>query len=235
LPLEDWSTSTKNIAVHFRDLDSNLARYISQAEAVVGAVAWLSHENILNELAKKEIVSIVIQKQQKQKKEHQTKLRELYDRLPKFKWQAVLRGVVAELVNSDASVIKEWEAIRCLGRLKIYKDEVIPLMHNKFLVFCKVEHEDFVDPGLMAMGYKESLCWVPIPILEPYAVWTGSFNLTKNAINSLENALYITDEAIVEAYYNEWCQLLALSEPLDSKNNQVAPEYRLGDQSLEQG
>jgi len=62
-------------------------------------------------------------------------------------------------------------------------------MHNKFLIFAKVE-ESKEEHG--------------VEVVIPYAVWTGSFNLTKNATMSLENALYITDEEIVKVYFEKY-------------------------------
>ena len=50
----------------------------------------------------------------------------------------------------------------------------------------------------------------------PRVVWTGSFNFTLNATNSFENAVVLHDPKIVNAFYQEWGQILALSEPLDS-------------------
>ena len=93
------------------------------------------------------------------------------------------------------------------------KKPAFPRMHNKFLVFAKVtsgetEHEP--------------------KIIEPYAVWTGSFNFTKNATNSLENALYITEQLIVNAFFNEYGQIAAMSEPLDWISDWAEPEWRIG-------
>ena len=81
-------------------------------------------------------------------------------------------------------------------------------MHNKFLVFCTFEYEPF--------AYR------------PYAVWTGSFNLTFNASMSLENVVVIQSPVLAGAYLNEWAQILALSEPLDWEQEWVAPTWRIG-------
>lgn len=64
--------------------------------------------------------------------------------------------------------------------------------------------------------------------ISPYAVWTGSFNITKNAGMSFENALYITDMAIVNAYYQEFSQITALSESLNWFKDWVEPQWRIG-------
>lgn len=59
----------------------------------------------------------------------------------------------------------------------------------------------------------------------PSAVWTGSFNFTQNSELSLENALYITDPEIVAAYFEEYGQIAAISEPLDWESKWIAPEW----------
>ena len=62
----------------------------------------------------------------------------------------------------------------------------------------------------------------------PYAVWTGSFNLTETAEKSLENALLIKNPKIVEAYYKEYGQICAMSEPLNWESNWIEPQWRIG-------
>lgn len=84
-------------------------------------------------------------------------------------------------------------------------------MHHKFLIFCSIggaPHEGFL--------------FGPI---DPYAFWTGSFNFTRNATCSFENAVYVENPVIAEAFLREWGQLAALSEPLDWQHEYVAPQY----------
>lgn len=61
-----------------------------------------------------------------------------------------------------------------------------------------------------------------------YAVWTGSFNFTVNGTKSLENALYITDEYIVKAYWFEWIFNFIRSESLDWSHEYKNPILRIG-------
>jgi hypothetical protein len=63
------------------------------------------------------------------------------------------------------------------------KRGIKPLMHHKFLVILTQCPE--------TLQYK------------PNAVWTGSFNLTKNSTLSMENAV-IKNPAIAKMYYTEW-------------------------------
>jgi phosphatidylserine/phosphatidylglycerophosphate/cardiolipin synthase-like enzyme len=60
------------------------------------------------------------------------------------------------------------------------------------------------------------------------AVWTGSFNLTFNAQQSLENAVLLREPALVEAYFHEFGQIMAISEQLDWESDWVEPEHRIG-------
>jgi hypothetical protein len=92
-------------------------------------------------------------------------------------------------------------------------------MHHKFVVFCKTD----VRTVTLVDAMTESRATI-----RPYAVWTGSFNFTANGSASFENAVYLTDPPLVAAYFEEWGQVVALSEPLDWRDEWVAPEWRIG-------
>lgn len=85
-------------------------------------------------------------------------------------------------------------------------------MHHKFLVFLKHRVNSDLE--------EEQGLWPYIP----YAVWTGSFNFTKNGAASLENALYLEDPAVSEAFCNEWAQMVEISEPLDWHSEYVTSD-----------
>ena len=90
----------------------------------------------------------------------------------------------------------------------------MPRMHHKFLVFCKyIEDIDYSDPN--SSHYQ------------PYAIWTGSYNMTKNATNSLENGIYISSENVATQFFNEWHQLIMVSEPLDWTSEYSEPELEI--------
>lgn len=96
-----------------------------------------------------------------------------------------------QLCNKKLCEDDEFDAIRCFG----FSDKKNkPLMHHKFLVF--------LDKDMI-----------------PYGVWTGSYNLTKNATKSLDNVIYSKDINIVKAYVEEFEQFLFLSEKLNWENN----------------
>ena len=99
-------------------------------------------------------------------------------------------------------------------------------MHNKVFVFSSI---DMTCPPDCTSKERDELCpnahqreW------HPQFVWTGSYNVTISGRNSWENSLIIKDVTIAQAYLDEWCQLLALSEQLDWEDPYVAPQWRIG-------
>lgn len=217
MPLQDYST--KGLAqaeVIFRNLEDRLIEMIHQADAIFGCVAWLTNPHILDALATKQNnVSIVVQKEDflrpdrdARRKNWKGKLRQMYHNLGQTT-RSCLPGVAGDLsLGADPTC----EAVRCVGNYNSEKYPAFPRMHNKFLVFCtfnNIEQEPFEN-------------------YSPYAVWTGSFNLTSNATMSFENAVIIHSPALASAYLNEWSQILALSEPLDWKSEWVEPTWRVG-------
>ena len=212
-----------HVEVVFRDLPSKLQRVISEADGVVGCVAWLTHPKILETLARKRFVSIIVNKEDFLRPDvissgHRFKdrLRKLYAALPggltRYDQSLVNTQVSYLSTCSDSSI----DAIRCVG-VTAGSRTVRPRMHHKFLVFCK-EHElepvDEDDEG----GTRYS----------PYAVWTGSFNFTATAERSFENAVIIGDFQTAYAYFREWATIAAISESLDWFKEYVAPEWRIG-------
>lgn len=215
-PLKDFSIIDPlgRICVYFRELRARLIEEISQSQAIFGAVAWLTDEHILNAMALVPNVSIVVQKEDflrpdaEQKNDWRARLRASYGRL-RSGYRYDHRLLAHMSYASDPSL----EGVRCVGNYNREKKPAAPRMHNKFLVFCR-SAVDSVQPDAQ--------------VFTPYAVWTGSFNFTKNAGKSFENAILIRDGAVAEAYYKEWEQIMALSEPLNWEADWCAPEWRIG-------
>ena len=194
--------NSQKIQVYFRNLTEHLVKHIEEADVILGCVAWLTSDRILDALAQKNDVSIVVQKEDFLRPDmgHSSSwkydLRLKYEALRTDLYRySLTENIICSLnVCSDSML----NTIRCAGNHNREKLPAAPRMHNKFLVFAKRErNEEYFDR------------------VSPYAVWTGSFNFSKNAGMSLENALYITDETIARAYYREYGQIYAISEPLD--------------------
>jgi hypothetical protein len=209
---------SRMVRVYFRNLETSLIRFIEEADVVLGCVAWLTSGPILNALAKKEDVSIVVQKEDFLRPDLGSSdnwkkwLRQKYSAISCTLDRYAFNNIVGSLsVTSDPSL----DPIRCVGNYNRDKSPAFPRMHNKFLILAKL------------IKVKQSGGYVR-KIVKPYAVWTGSFNLTKNAVSSLENALYITEPDIVNAYFKEYGQIVAISEPLNWESDWVEPEWRIG-------
>jgi len=208
------------VSVYFRDIETKLIEHITRANAVFGAVAWLTSPEILDALSLPEQVQIIVQKedflrpdQDDQSGDEWKKL--LHSKYSKLKF-TIPRGDFDHWILGATTMdnIYPLDPVRCAGCHNIAKKSAFPRMHNKFLVFANIEQGD--DGGC------------PFYIIEPYAVWTGSFNFSKNATNSLENALYITNNNIVEAYFKEYTQIAAISEKLDWTSSWISPEWYIG-------
>ncbi len=203
-----------DVKVLFRNQKRELLQLIRESNCVVGAVAWLTDTEILAALAKVQCVSIVVQKEDflrpdlGAKKSWEKDLRTAYNKLnnssDRFSWP----GLMGRLsVASDPTI----DPVRCVGNHNSTKAPAFPRMHNKFLIFGNMTSHE--DEGAS---------------FEFDTVWTGSYNLTFNAANSLENALVIRNPLIAKAYYDEFCQIFALSEELDWQSEWCAPELRIG-------
>jgi hypothetical protein len=211
--MDDYSDAGGQTEVYFRDIKQTLIEKIYGAEVVLGCVAWLTDADILNALAKK-CTSIVVQKEDFLRPDsgeyRRAYLKDLYGKITGDIMRCEMAGtILTEVSYADANGIG---GIRCVGNHNADKKPAHPRMHNKFIVFCKR-----VDMGDQ---YQQ-------PIV-PYAVWTGSFNFTYNATNSFENAVFIKNKKVARAYYREFAQIMAISEPLDWKSRWVAPEWRIG-------
>jgi hypothetical protein len=215
------STSTGTCA-YFKNLDAHLIGHILKAPAVVGCVAWLAHEKILEALSNCVAVSLVVQKEEYLRPDYAVTahyLRERHKAYSKLKgrfWRydkTIGYPYLKALYRRDASI----EAVRCTGYGPDPTGKTHPNMHHKFLVFCRYATEE-------TMGFGGDP-YEAVDGIAPYAVWTGSFNFTYNGTMSFENAIYLTDPEIVNAYFLEWSQIAVLSEPLKWQNETIDPEW----------
>ncbi len=209
-------------SVYFRNIEQRLIERIEESDCVFGCVAWLTSEPILKAIAKKSIAQLIIQKEdflrpdiETVKMNYKKKLRAIYSKIAGVYRAHFYREIgiaISETWTID-SESERIEGVRCIGYRKQYHAELIPVMHHKFLVFCNYisPHDNFSFGSI-----------------DPYGIWTGSFNFTRNATRSFENAIFIKNRVIAKTFLREWGQLAALSEPLDWKHDYVAPEYWIG-------
>lgn len=205
-----------SVEVVFRDLECRLVELIREHSDchVFGCVAWLTSPRILTALKKCRSVQIVVQKEDflrpdsDNQNNYTNKLRDMYQSLPTMESRFDMKYGVDRL-----STMCKWgvEPVMCAGNYNEVKSPAFPRMHNKFITFCRPTFDDSLYKGV--------------------AVWTGSFNFTNNATNSLENALILQaneGDQIIESYVKEHHQIYSISELLDWEHKWVCPEYRIG-------
>lgn len=228
----DYSTKSGNVEIVFRNIKQRLItelKNLPKNHAVIGCVAWLTDFDVLRAMKGKSL-GIVVQKEEFLRPDKiiasktsfidwAEKLRTLYDEatqsrnppmwLPNFNFPN-RKSEIHGYQHADAG------DIRCIGYVSTERKEksTLPLMHHKFLVFLETvvkkkqktdtDSDDSDDPDAYeSKSYR------------PYKVWTGSFNMSVNASNSLENVVIIDDEKIVQSYCQEWANLYFNSEALD--------------------
>lgn len=203
----DYSIETKDVDVFFKNIKAILRSKITKSKLIVGCVAWLTDTDILKSLAKTK-TSIIVQKEDFLRpdsmgdgKDH---LRALYSKIDSTCERYSFENTVLPKMSYCGDPCLG--GIRCVGNHNSDRNPAHPRMHNKFIVFCKI-------------GKNK---------IQPQSVWTGSFNFTNNACSSFENAVFLKNKKIAMAYFKEFGQIAALSEPLDWQSKWIAPEWRLG-------
>jgi len=194
-----------NVHIYFLNLESTLIEHINKADAIIGCVAWLTNIQILESLKHvKNGISIIVQKEEflRSKSNITNTYNEIKGLDLCFKYDSDI---------DDMYIDTKTNAIRCMGNYNENKDPAFPRMHNKFLVFGKINTPN----GNFGKEFV------------PYAVWTGSFNLTYNGSKSMENSVYIQDSIVANAYTNMWKQIFTLSETLCWKHNNCTPIFNI--------
>jgi len=208
------TTISGPLVAHFGDLTERAVRFIEDSPAIVGCVAWLTEPRLLGALAGRD-TSIVVQKEDFLRP----------DARATEGWAARLRASYGLLHNSFArfqfpaplgfssyATDPTLEPVRCVGNHNSNRSPAMPRMHHKFLV--RLEYDEDADSAA--------------DHVRPVAVWTGSFNFSKNAGYSFENAVEIHDAVIARSYFEEFSRVMSLSEPLEWESNWVYPEWRIG-------
>jgi hypothetical protein len=239
--IDDYGTAgvDKQTHVFFRNLEDHLINFIKQADVVMGCVAWLTSAPILKALALKKGISIIVQKEDflrpddTSKSDWRSQLHNLYNDLPRQLdrrdfYDTILGGMACK----PNSLI---DPVRCVGNYNSSKQPSFPRSHHKFVLFCNYvgncsckecqKEKEYYSEDYLHCKYCKLK--TQISHIKPYAVWTGSFNFTKNAGTSLENAVVLHDEKIVKAFYNEYAQIAAISEPLNWTANWIQPEWEI--------
>lgn len=211
---EDLYGIDANVCVITSDIESKLCFGIEQSHAVVGCFAWLTSTPVLDALAGLQAVSIVVQKESflQEKTKWSRYLRRKYLDLP-GPLDAGDRAWAFTGLQELSHVAPKIEPVRVFGTAS---DGLRPIMHHKFMVFFRLNSDG---------------------VYEPYTVWTGSFNPSKNATKSLENVVCLRNrepkqkDRVETPFLNTWIHTLSLSEPLNFSSDELSPEWQIGDEA----
>lgn len=199
------SVSAGDVRIHTRDIGKRLVEFIEDSANIVGCVAWIRDRGILEALAGQTHAQIVVQKETMLKDDADLKRRLKAISNP---WRLSSMPEPLSLLGPDANIA----GCRCVGQHIGKANPGAPRMHHKFLV----------DVAFNPRGRTDETRWMP------KRVWTGSFNFSRNADASLENAVEISDPLVAQAYFAEWMKVLAISEPLDWTARMPKPEWKKG-------
>lgn len=188
---------SSNVEIFFRDIKHELIFRINEADAIIGAVAWITDQEILSSLASRPTL-LVIQKEDFLRPDMSSRLSEkekkrLHDQYNSFSPFDGSKLSFGPLSQEDESKVKKLKPILCFGYYKEGESFRLPKMHNKFIVFLRELDGEYI----------------------PYAVWSGSYNFTQQSTYSLENAIFIQDEQISQAYASEAQMIYLMGDDLD--------------------
>lgn len=195
----------------FSDIKKHLLDFIEEAECVVGCVAWITDKDIIDALSKKRCISIIVQKEPLYHQESRTWL----NKASKGKGEKIKANMLELLIyylDGNGNALEELDRFRCVGYTK-KEGIVLPLMHHKFLVSCELK-----------VGGKDEKIQNQELKLVPKKFWSGSYNFSVNAGNSLENAIVGSDKVFASSFFWMWQRIYTISESLESKSKIVSPD-----------
>ena len=229
--------------VVFRDYKAHLLQLFRHARregwVCFGLVAWLTEPRILDAMSKIP-TAIIVQKEDflrpdlddhlEGREPWTARLRRQYRAIEDsdqtggaggeyFQRQHMPYPLCAMSESSDPGI----SGVRCFGVSNDRGGDPHrrrPLMHSKFLTFAELALAS--APGSRDESPGGGVEW------QGRALWTGSCNLSRMSMRSIENALVIRDPVIANAYVREWALIAALSEPLDWNSEWADPQWRLG-------
>lgn len=181
-----------------RDWLSPLMAAIEEADSIHACVYFFSHKEVMKLLQTK-VASVVMQCPSPGMEDWNM---ESWYKMGNFEAQGQVWQVGSERF--------QFAPTRMVQQYGVREDNTSPIMHHKFLVFCKRDTSG---------------------VLKPYAVWTGSANITKKAAESNdENGMYIQHEGMACTYWRKWLALFRGSRRLgcmDCGSDELKPNHDL--------
>lgn len=212
----------QSVAVYLDDLEASLLAWLSKQEAVVGCVAWLTNEKVLNALNSLKICQVVMQKEDWMRPDYDGRHPARHSRKHYDGEAGFCRLELAETIGLSTCGDPSVDRFRCFGQstsaqtsgpMQTAAPPARPVMHHKFLVGCAMQ--SYLDDGYPSLK------------LIPRSVWMGSFNMTKGARRNMDSAV-VMGAGPAALYYREWLDVFSHSERLDFDYEYCVPEWRLG-------
>jgi len=187
--------SDAEVECHFRNIEEVLLKELSQSHIVLGCVAWITSHTVLKSLSERPCCLILDGKTPKMNKPL-TGLYAALEEAPKEKiyhflkqgkgWEDYFCYSDAEGNPKSDQIYRDWNFESGLYAVDGYR-----FMHHKFLLLIKE------DGSCTNCGRTK---YLP-------TVWTGSYNLTKNARKGLENAVIIRNKTVAASYLCEFLEV----------------------------
>jgi len=185
----------------FRNIEEAIIEQIKKSDVVIGCVAWLTNDSILKALSETKGCQFVVQVEDWLRPDlgdySMQRQRELIESL---------RGLdnydIPGMLNVGSYI--DIAPIRIAGVPK-NRDRNQPRMHHKFALFGNLENYEETDLGANVHFYGGTVF---------HTVFTGSFNWTRNAANSLENGVFMQSPDIIDAYSREYFEILLTSRTI---------------------
>lgn len=185
----------------FRNIEEAIIEQIRKSDIVIGCVAWLTNIPILEALSETKGCQFVVQVEDWLRPDSGDyslqRQRELIERLRGLNNYAI-PGMLSVSSYMDIAPIR-------LAGVPKNRDRNQPRMHHKFALFGNVVSEADTDFGPNVVFHGGTVF---------RTVFTGSFNWTRNATNSLENGVFMQGTDIIDAYSREYFEILLTSRTI---------------------
>lgn len=201
-----------NVQPYFEKLEEHLIGYIEKSSYVVGCVAWLTNQNIIEALENIKGAKIIINKEEY--------LNPKMEKGQQFFYRC-LRGRYNDIPDMFESICKccSKNMLQCQNFCKIFGNINTEYISTNIQSETDTHNKGNKKGAILTCGivnnhskmHHKFLIFFNDDII-PTGLWTGSYNLSKTSNFSLENALYITDIDVIREYIKEFLAIYPFSE-----------------------
>jgi hypothetical protein len=183
------SQNVKLVSIFHNNLHDhflNIMEKYGKNRTIVGCIAWLTSDQLINSLSNAKQVALVVNDENYSKWGFGCVTREKYKKLPPFK-RPFLETWGNKIVTPLNVLSKVYEPVRCFGTQET--QFLNSIMHIKTVIIC--DDDDM-----------------------PRWIWQGSMNFTNNSQNNLENAVFIDDKNLALHSFLNFSNVFIFSKPV---------------------